>query len=392
MSKLKVFLIAGEVSGDYCGSLLLSRLRKSCKGDLEIQGVGGEYLKSAGMDSIFPISEISVMGFVEVVPKMFKISKLIKRTAEEIQKFSPDIVITIDSPGFCFRVVNKVVALRNQGTKFVHYVSPSVWAYKKARAIKMARYYDLVLALLPFEPQYYKDTGLRCEYVGHHLVESNWDKYDGKDFRKRNNIAKDSRLVGIYAGSRKTEVSKMLPIFVEALEQFVEMYPDIVAVFPAVSEDIKKIIEGHLEDKGIKYKAVIVSDEKEKIDMMKSFHCALVKSGTSSLEMTFAKIPMAVAYKMNVVSYSIATRILKVARNIKYVSITNLVLNREVIPEYIQSECTAENLSRALQKLMDPSFRSVQLEGYEEALGVLCGEGVVKPSEKAADEIIKLQN
>lgn len=391
MSKLKVFIITGEVSGDYCGSLLVASLKRMHKGSLDVRGVGGEYLKNVGVDSIFPVSEISVMGISEVIPKIYKISKLINFTVEEIKKFKPDIVVTIDAPGFCFRVVKKLVGMRSEGIKFVHYVSPSVWAYKEERAQKMAKYYDLVLALLPFEPEYYKGTGLRCEYVGHHLVESDWDAYDGAEFRKKNSLPTKDKLLGVFVGSRRTEVVRMLPPFVGALQNFCNENPSFIAVFPVVSENIKKVVSSYLEKTSIRYRVVKVSDENGKIDMMKSFYAALVKSGTSSLEMTFAKIPMIVAYKVSGVTYAIARYIFKIQKKIKYVSLTNLVLGKEVIPEFIQDECTAKKLNIGLEKLVDPKFRRAQIKGYEEVIKILRGGNLGKPSEKSANEIIKLQ-
>ena len=391
MSRLKVFIVTGEVSGDYCGSLLISSLQKMHKGPLDICGVGGEYLKNKGIKSIFPISEIAVMGISEVIPKICKIFKLIKFTAKEIEKFKPDVVITIDAPGFCFRVVKKIVGMRSTGTKFVHYVSPSVWAYKKERAHKMAKYYDLVLALLPFEPKYYKDTGLRCEYVGHHLVESDWDALDGTEFRKKNQLSKEDKLIGVFVGSRRSEVTRMLPSFVEALEGFCNDNSGFVVIFPVVSEEIKVLLKEVLKVSNMQYRVVFVSDEKEKIDMMKSFYAGLVKSGTSSLEMTFAKVPMIVAYKVSGFTQAIAKYIFRIYQNIKYVSLTNLVLGKEVIPELLQSKCTSQKLSAELKKIVDPNFRKAQISGYEEVIEILRGKNLGKPSENAAREIIKLQ-
>lgn len=393
MSNLKIFLIAGESSGDYCGGKLIASLKKKCNKKLILKGVGGTYMKKEGLKTIFPMSDIAVMGIAEIIPSIFKIVKLINFTAKNIIEFNPDIVVTIDAPGFCFRVIKKIITLRKKGCKFVHYVSPSVWAYRKERSHEMAKYYDLVLALLPFEPQYYKGTGLRCEYVGHHLVENKWTR-KSSDFRKKYSISNHSKIIGIFAGSREREIKEMLPCFNESISQFISTQKnskDFIVVYPSVSAKISKMIRKYHKSYKFPYKIVKVNSYEEKIAMMNVFYMALLKSGTSSLELTLAKVPMIVGHKVHWLTAFVARKIFGVFKNIKYVSLTNIILSKRVIPEFIQEECTVDNLVSGLISLTNTKTRRSQIGGYEMAIKKINSGNRVKPSEKAANKIIELQ-
>jgi len=394
MTELRVFLIAGEASGDYCGSKLIGSLKKKFHGDLVLGGVGGMYMTQEGVNSIFPISQISVMGIAEIIPNIFRIAKLITKTAKAAIEFNPDIVVTIDAPGFCFRVIKKIMTLKKTGTKFVHYVSPSVWVYKKDRVYEMAKYYDLVLALLPFESKYYKGTGLRCEYVGHHLVENDWKKKGSTRFREKYSISKSKKLIGVLPGSRETEVRRNLPYFISAINEFLyaqKNKKNFMIIYPAVSDSIIRIIEKHKDKMCFDYKIIHNKNYEEKIEMVTSFYMALVKSGTSSLELVFAQVPMIVAYRVNCLTAFIARNIYKIFQNIKFVSLANIILNKEVIPEFLQEKCTADNISLGLARLSDDKFRSKQLLDYKKVIIKLSPSGSEKPSEIAARKIIELQ-
>lgn len=394
MAKLRVFFIAGEASGDYCGSELIGSLKKKFQGDLVLGGVGGMYMAQEGVDSIFPISQISVMGIAEIIPSIFKIATLITKTAKAAIEFNPDIVVTIDSPGFCFRVIKKIMSLKKTGTKFVHYVSPSVWVYKKDRVYEMAKHYDLVLALLPFESKYYKGTGLRCEYVGHHLVENDWQKKGSIKFRKKYSIPKSKKLIGVLPGSRETEVRKNLPCFISAINEFLyaqKNKKNFMIIYPAVSDSIMQIIGSHEGKMCFDYKIIRNKSYEEKIEMLTSLDMALVKSGTSSLELVFANVPMVVAYRVNWFTAFIARNIYKIFQNVKFVSLANIILNKEVIPEFLQEKCTPSNISLGLTRLSNDKFRSKQLLDYKKVIIKLSPSGSEKPSEIAARKIIELQ-
>jgi len=394
MSKLRVFIIAGEVSGDYCGSKLIASMKRQHKGQLVFSGVGGDQMEKEGFHSIFPISKISVMGIVEIIPRIFQILRLITFTATKAIAFKPSVVVTIDAPGFSFRVVKKLISLRNKGVKFVHYVSPSVWAYRPERVYEMAKYYDLVLALLPFEPKYYEKSGLRCEYVGHHLVENEWSNADSKRFREKHDIDDGIKIIGVLCGSREPEVVTMLPIFIQVINKFLggQKNPEkFMVVYPSVSEHISELIDSLSMDSSFDYKIVRPSDYQERIDMMHSFYAALVKSGTSSLELVFAQVPMVVAYRVNWFSAFVARKIFGFQDKKQFVSLANIILDEEVIPEFVQEECKVDTILASFELVEDKNFRTKQISEYKKVIKIL-SPNWSKPSEKAAEEIIDLCN
>ena len=392
MKKLKIFLVAGEPSGDYLGSQLIKSLKKQYQCNLILQGVGGDLMKKEGVSSNFSLMDISVVGIVEVVSVAFKAIKLLKLTSETIRKFQPDIVVTIDIPGFSLRLAKKIQDLRQQhGTKFVHYVSPTVWAYKKDRIYYMEKYYDLVLALFPFEPKYYENTKIKCKYVGHPISESDWTIKENDNFRKKYGINTEKDILGVMAGSRTSEVKRMLPIFIESINKFISQNKkDLIVVFPVISEETRKIIMSYCNRMNFEYLIVKPSSLKEKADMFKSFNRVIVKSGTSSLELVFANIPMIVAYKLNFLSYLLAIYWFRMRDNIKFVTLANLLLNKGIIPEYLQSKCSVSNIHKAIKQLYNQDFCSKQLLEYKKVQQMLGSGSKISPSEAAAHSILDL--
>ncbi len=369
---LKIFIIAGEVSGDRLGSKLIRALREQYKGKIELSGVGGQLMEQEGLRSIFPMSEISVMGYFEVIKHLFKILGLIKFTANLANSFKPDLVITIDSPGFCFRVIKQIIKASN--TKFIHYVSPSIWAYRPKRIYQMTPYYDLVLAILPFEPQCYKHTGLKCIYIGHPLADENWSsKIDNAEIRKKFTLSKTGELLGVFVGSRVAEVEKLLPIFTDALNNLIVTKPNITIIFPTVSKELENIITAYRNKINFKYSIIQTGNllEQERISLLRSFDAALVKSGTSSLELVFAKVPMIVAYKISMISFFIVKYLFRITKNLKFISLANILMKKAMIPEYLQEDCTSSKLSEGLKKLFDKNFTTKQLTQYDAVLDQL---------------------
>lgn len=377
MKKLKIFIIAGEVSGDMLGAKLISALRLQYKGIIEFAGVGGDLMTKQGIASLFKMSEISLMGFFEVIPHIFKIRRLIKLTASAIEKFKPDIVVTIDSPGFSMRVVKQT----NWQAKYVHYVAPSVWAYKPKRAVVMKKYYDLVLALLPFEPPYFTKIGLACKFVGHSIIEDKWDEATGSVFRKKYNIADKEVIIGVMCGSRKGEVAKLLLIFLDAIKKSGQK---ALWVFPTVSEELASYIDQILLGSGISY--IVPVNESNKIDMFKSMNYAIVKSGTSSLELALARVPMLVAYKLN----SFTAWLLRHIYNFKsFASIVNILAEKEIIPEYLQENCNSDTIAVGLNNLIKDHGKT-QLAECGKIIDKLRPSDNMSPSETAAKEILLL--
>ncbi len=368
MANYKIFIIAGEASGDLLGAKLITSLKNQSENNIEFYGIGGDKMESKGMKSLFPMGELSLMGFAEIIPHLPHLLKRIKETESEIKILKPDIVVTIDSPGFNFRVAK---ACKSFGIPFIHYVAPSVWAYKPKRANKMAGYYDHVLALLPFEPAYFEKAGLKCSFIGHPIVE---------DVKEITSIyPKNYPMLAIMPGSRSGELARHLPIFKETIVKLQSSIKNLHITAIAVPGK-EEIIEKYFND--IPNIKVIT---KEKYSAIKASDIALVKSGTSSLEVAACGTPMLVAYKVNPLSAFILRRMIK----IKWASLVNILLDKPVIPEFIQEECTSENLSAALLDLyQNKDLQNKQTKSFREVFQMLGADKSPSPSEKAASIIL----
>jgi lipid-A-disaccharide synthase len=388
---MKIYIIAGEASGDIYGAKLIDALRKHSV--MEFFGIGGEKMTAQGLTSLFPMSELSIMGFLEVIPHIPNTLNRIRQTVEHIKHIQPDIVITIDSPGFCCRVAE---SLRNsnykrsehdlgaanaRNIKLLHYVAPTVWAYKPKRAQKFARLFDHLLVILPFEPPYFEAVGLPCTYIGHPITESTMpDEAAISAFKQKYNITAEDKVLCLMPGSRIGEVKRLLPIFLES----VKLLPKIKLIIPTISATaphVEQILNEH------KVKAIILQNDSEKFAAYKSSTAALVKSGTGSLEVAMAGCPMVVAYKVNYLSY-IA---LKLMVKIKYANLINIILNKELIPELLQHECAPNRIAEKLSEILsNPKIRQNQLSNSHSVLTQLGQNQTETPSEKAAKAVLAL--
>lgn len=387
---LKIFIIAGEASGDRLGAKLMKSLKSLSKQDLKFYGIGGQLMEKEGLKSLFPISKISLMGFAEIIPHILDLRQLILNTIGAANSLQPNIVITIDSPSFCFRVIKHIKRIKS--AKFIHYVSPSVWAYKEDRVNFIAKYYDLVLSVLPFESEYYKNVPVSCQYIGHPISEDGWDeKIDKAKFKAKHKISSTSKILGVMAGSRKSEVQNLLPIFIEGINSFTRFHKNITVIFPTINEEISKYIENNVKELNCPVKIIktFKLSEKDRTHTLKSFDAAIVKSGTSSLELTFAKVPMIVAYKMHFITFLIVKYYFKLFKKLNFASISNILLKKEAIPEYIQNNCTPDNITTGLKLLFDKKFTKNQVNEYEKAINLLSTPDKTSPSEKAAQLILK---
>ena len=327
----KIYLIAGEPSGDILGGRLISALKDLAPSVPTFHGVGGDHMQAAGLQSLFPMHELSVMGLAEVVPQIPKILRRVAETAADIRATKPDVVVTIDAPDFCLRVAKK---LKGAGIPIVHYVAPSVWAWRPGRAQKLAGLCDHVMCLLPFEPPYFERAGMRATFVGHSILESGAGNGDGPGFRQRHGIPADAPLLAVLPGSRMGEVSRHLPIFADTL--------------PTLSR-LKNTVQGALDSQPTAWANTrIIEGETEKYDAFAAANAALAASGTVSLELAMAGTPSLIAYKVAPLSAWLARRLL----TIKYASIVNLILNKSAMPEFIQENCTADKLAPALSDLL----------------------------------------
>lgn len=377
-----VYILAGEASGDVLGARLIAALHAR-RPDLKIAGIGGPRMAEQGVTSLFDYRELALMGLMEVLPKIFRLKRLIGDAVADIAARKPAVLVTIDSPGFTLRVAEKVKPL---GIPVVHYVAPQVWAWRPGRVLKLQRKVDRILCLLPFEPVFFERAGIPVTFVGHPVLESGADRGDAARFRAQHGIGGEERPIIVMPGSRRMEASRLLPAFAEALRLAALRVPGLRPVLPvapivadmvrqaAASWPVAPILIDGLEAKHDAFAAVAQSGG-----------AGLIKSGTSSLEMAVAGIPHVVAYRVNAVTAAIARRLVKVP----HASLVNLLAEREVVPERLQETCTPEALAEALvAPMLDPAIAAAQRVGFAEALGHLrAPEGL--PSEAAAIAVLK---
>lgn len=374
-----VYLLAGEHSGDVLGARLMIALRHA-RPDLEFAGIGGPRMTAEGLHSLFPMHELAVMGLLEVLPKVRQLSRRLKQTVADIRARRPDIVVTIDSPGFALRVLKQ---LRGAGMPRVHYVAPQVWAWREHRVREFPGLWERLLCLLPFEVAFFAGHGLPASFVGHPVLESGADHGDAARFRAAHGLAADAPVVVLMPGSRRSEAPKLLPVFGAALEILARRVPGIVAVVPvaaAVADTVRHAAAGW------RVPAVIVTELQDKHDAYAAASAALTKSGTSTLELALAGVPMAVTYRVNPVTAAIARRLIRV----KHVAMVNLLAGREVVPELLQQDCTPEKLAATVQTLLgDPAAAGAQRSAFRAVAASLAPpEG--RPSDAAAAEVLRV--
>ncbi|WP_417782438.1 lipid-A-disaccharide synthase [Terasakiella pusilla] len=381
MTKKRIYLIAGEPSGDLLGARLMRGLKEQTNNNIEFFGIGGPNMEAEGMTSLFPMKELSIMGLAEIIPHIPKILKRIKQTIQNIETLKPDCLVTIDAPGFTFRVAKK---LKGKGIPLCHYVAPSVWAWKPKRAKKVAQFLDHLMVLLPFEPPYFEREGLATTFVGHSVIESEIEQADGDAFRARHGIPQDVPLLCLLPGSRQSETSQLLPVFEDALALIRKQVPNLRIVLPTVSTVAKIVKE---TTAGWNIPVLIVEGNDEKFGTFKAANVALAASGTVSLELALAQTPTVITYRMKKMTHWLAKRLIKV----KYASIVNLLHDREVMPELLQDECTPENIATEVIGLLKKDrLNSAQQADLESAM-VMLGKGESDlPSKRAAKCVLSL--
>ena len=372
----KVFLIATEESGDRLGANLMKVLRQRLGGAVRFEGVGGQSMAHEGLASLFPIEELSIMGFSAVLRQLPMILRRIRQTADAVTQASPDILVIIDSPDFTHRVARRVRA-RDPSLPIVDYVSPSVWAWRPGRARAMLGYVDHVLALLPFEPEAYRRLhGPPCSYVGHPLVEQiDLLRPDADEQRRRHG---QPPVVLVLPGSRRGEISHHLAVFGETLGLVDLPFESVLPTMPHLQDVVRE---------GVKSWPVqprIIVGEQEKRAAFRSAHAALVKSGTVTLELALAGVPMVAAYKVGAVEAWILRRAIRGSS----VILANLVIGENVVPEFLQEDCTPAKLSAALRDILgDSPLRRRQTEAFA-GLDAIMSTGGQPPSARAADIVL----
>jgi len=375
----RIFLIATEESGDRLGANLMKILRQRLGDAVRFEGVGGQAMAREGLVSLFPIEELSIMGLAAVVRQLPKILGLIRTTVTAVTAASPDILVIIDSPDFTHRVARRVRA-RDPSIPIVDYVSPSVWAWRPGRARAMRGYVDHVLALLPFEPEEYRRLrGPPCSYVGHPLTEQIGSLRPSAVEQQRRNEAPPVLLV--LPGSRRSEIRHHMAVFGETLDRLGDEGVAFEPVLPTMPHLKEAVTEGM---RGWKVAPKIVIGEQEKRAAFRLARAALAKSGTVTLELAIASVPMITAYRVGAVEAWVMRR----AINVSSVILANLVLGENVVPEYLQQDCTPENLSRAVREVLgDTPMRRRQIEAFA-GIDSIMSTGHQPPSVRAADIVL----
>lgn len=377
--KRKIFLIATEESGDRLGSALMKVLRQRLGDGLQFEGVGGRTMAREGLQSLFPIEDLSIVGFAAVVQQLPKILRLIRQTAEAVAEAAPDALVIIDSPDFTHRVARRVRG-RSPAIPIVDYVSPSVWAWRPGRARAMLGYVDHVLGLLPFEPEEYRRLGgPPCSYVGHPLIEQLPSLRPNAEEQKRRDGAPPVLLV--LPGSRRSEVRHHLDVFGGTVGRLQAEGRAFDLILPTMAHLEATIREG-IASWPVKPRIVI--GESEKRAAFRIAHAALAKSGTVTLELALSGIPMVTAYRVGAIEAFILRRAIRVSS----VILANLVIGKDVIPEYLQEDCTPEKLAPALSELLtDSPLRRQQVEAFAQ-LDQIMSTGNKSPSLLAADIVL----
>ena len=447
-----IYLIAGEQSGDVLGARLMAAL-KARRPELGFAGVGGAAMEAQGLSSLFPIRSLALMGLLEVVPKLFELRTLLRRTVADIEQRRPDVVVTIDSPGFTLRVLGALrqsglgqsglghsglgqselgqsgpgqsglgqsglgqsglgqsepgqsglgrsgpgrsgpgesglgrSGLGRSGLKRAHFVAPQVWAWRENRVKHYPGLWDELLCLLPFEPGFFAGHGLPARFVGHPVLESGAETGDAARFRARHAVPPDARVLTIMPGSRRTEVARLLPILEATLRLLPDRVEGVGPVVPVVP--LAGPVEDMVREQTSTWpvRPILVADDAAKHDAFAASAAALTKSGTSTLELALANVPMLVTYRVNPVTHLMARRMIRV----RYASLLNLLLDRPVVPELLQYDGRPDRLAAELGRLLsDPDAVALQRRGFAEALALLRPPSGT-PSECAAEAVLAL--
>ncbi len=376
-----VYLIAGEPSGDMLGVRLMRAL-KTAEPEIQFAGVGGENMEKAGINSLFDITDLAIMGIAEVIPSIPKVLRHIRETVADIAAKKPDVVITIDSWSFSARVHK---ALRKKGIKVLqmHYVAPQVWAWKKGRAKTMHKYIDRLLTLFPNEPAYFTPHGLKTDFVGHPVIESSMINANPQDFLNKYNIPAEKQVALILPGSRHNEVANLLPVFLETAVELKKNHPELYFVLPTV-KTVEKRVRNILAEKGAD--VLVVNTQEDRYAAARAAKMAIAASGTVALELAIVNVPHLIAYK----APKITAWLVRHISDIKYVNLTNILLDTLIVPELLQEDCTKEKLLATAEDLLneksEPHKR--ELAGFKD-LRMALGFGQTYPSQKAAEIILQ---
>ena len=377
---LRIYLIATEPSGDVIGSNLINSLKKEKGIKVEIYGIGGTKMIESGLvKSLFPIKELSIFGIFEIIPKIYKVLSLLKRTEKDLIKIKPDVLITIDSPDFNFRILKRISNKIPFTTK-IHYVAPTVWAWRSGRAKYLSNYIDKLLTILPFEKKYFTKYNLNTKFVGHPIYEIRKDKtINKKNLYFKYKIKNGCKIISFLPGSRLSELKKSIPVLIETINLIKNRSDLNIHVLFYILPHLKKYFNKYNFD--FSYSLI---DEADKYDAFKISNAAISSSGTVAVELSYFSIPTIVIYKLNFLSYLIA----KIFVKIKHANLLNILAKKYIIPEFLQFKCRPDLICNELIKLLNNnSYAKKQLYECKKILFKLKINNKL-PSVNAVNEII----
>jgi lipid-A-disaccharide synthase len=349
---MRIAIVVGETSGDMLGIGLMKALKKQYP-DATFEGIGGPLMEAEGFKSFVPMERLAVMGLVEILGRLFELLKVRKKLVKYWQQNPPDVFIGIDAPEFNTQLEYK---LKTSGIKTVHYVSPSVWAWRSKRIHKIKKSADLMLTLFPFEAKFYQEHDVPVSFVGHNLADSIPFENHADDARQVFNIEPNEKVVCLMPGSRGSEVEKLCPVFLQTAERIAQHNPDVRFILPAANHVRKQQIEQFIEEMKPAAKIEVIDGHSK--TCMQAADVILLASGTATLEGMLLKKPMVVSYIVAPLTYRIMRRLLKQ----DFISLPNLLAGREVVPEILQEHATAENLAKAVNERLEDESLIHQLQ------------------------------
>tara|TARA_Y100000590_G_scaffold53415_1_gene55872 strand:+ start:2450 stop:3607 length:1158 start_codon:yes stop_codon:yes gene_type:complete len=377
----KIYLIATEPSGDVIGSNLIKSLKKIKNKKFHFYGIGGPKMIKSGLNkSLFPISELSIFGIFEIFPKIYKVLSLLNKTEKDIIKINPKVLITIDSPDFNFRILKKIYE-KTPNIKKIHYVAPTVWAWRSGRARYLSKYIDKLLTILPFEYKYFKRFNLNTKFIGHPVYElNNKKKVNKKNLKFKYKIKNGYKIISFLPGSRLSELKRSLPVLIKTISLFKKQSNLKIHVLFYILPHLRKFFNKYKFD--FPYSLI---NQIDKYDAFKISNAAISMSGTVAIELSYFKVPTLVIYKLNIFSYFLA----KIFVKIKYANILNILENKYIIPEFLQFKCRPDLIYNELNKLLEKkSYSKQQISYAQKALMKLKKKNNKLPSFNAAKEII----
>ena len=374
-------MVAGEASGDELGARLITALKQRHIGPLAFSGVGGAQMAAVGMDSLYPISDLSGMGVAEVLPRLRLLLQRLAETSDHVRAVQPAALITIDAPGFSLRLAKR---LAGEGIPLIHYVAPQVWAWRPSRARHWAARIDHLLALLPFEPEFFREFDVHCEFVGHPVIEGLEEMPgNGAAFRRVYGVNAGVPLLALLPGSRVGEANSLLPIFAQAAAKLHKERPELHVVMPTVEQVVSTVTDAV---KTWPMPVHVVQGPSLRADAFAAADAALAASGTVSLELALRGVPSVVAYRANPITAALVRRMLL----LPYVALPNILAGELVMPEFLQENCQPAGIADALSELLDNTDRRSEQRQKFSDISEMLGRGGVAPSLRAAEAILRL--